>query len=222
MIDRIRDILETFPFWDKLSNFEKDTLVQNARIETYNKGEHISHTNEECKGPIVVAAGRIRTYIISDEGREVTLYHLYKGAVCALSASCLLNSIVFDVVIEATEDTEVIVVPTAVFHALQESNPELEIFLLRTANERFSDVMWTMQQILFMGVDKRVAIYLWDEYTKTGESVVTITHDELARYIGSAREVVSRVLKYFATEDIVTLSRGKIEIINLEKLRKLV
>lgn len=214
--------LALFPFWDKLSNSEKATLLQSAKISTYKKGEHIIHTNEECRGPILILNGRIRTYILSDEGREVTLYHLYKGDVCALSASCLLNSIVFDVVIEAIEETEVIVVPTAVYHSLQDKHPELEIFLLRIANERFSDVMWTMQQILFMGADKRVAIYLWDEYTKTEEKVLTITHDELARYIGSAREVVTRVLKYFAEENIVTLSRGKIEIIDLEKLKRLV
>lgn len=218
----LREALETFPFWDQLSDSERDYLVQNSRIETYQKGDYISHTKEECKGPILVLSGRIRTYISSDEGREVTLYHLYKGDICALSASCLLNSIAFDVIIEAIEKTEVVVVPSAVFHSLQEKNPGLEIFLLRTANQRFSDVMWTMQQILFMGADKRVAIYLWDEYTKTGERTLMITHDELARYIGSAREVVTRVLKYFSEEKIVTLSRGKIEIMDLERLKKLV
>lgn len=214
--------LEKLPFWKELKPSEQGMLSKHAYIEEYKKGQHIIHTAEKCKGPIIVLNGKIRTYILSDEGREVTLYHLYGGDICALSASCLLNSIVFDVIIEATEPTKVVVIPASVFHLLQEKNMQLELFLLRMANERFSDVMWTIQQILFMRTDKRVANYLWDEMIKTGNYELSITHDELARYIGSAREVVTRVLKYFVEEEIISLRRGKINIINIDKLKTFV
>lgn len=167
-------------------------------------------------------SGQIRVYIISEEGRIVTLYRLHAGEVCVLSASCLLDSIVFDVVIEAAEDTDVTLIPATVLHQLAQKNPYVELFLAKTANERFSDVMWTMQQILFMGADKRVAIFLWDEISKTGKATITYTHDEVARYIGSAREVVTRILKYFAEDGVVKLSRGKIEILDKDKLKSYV
>ena len=80
--------------------------------------------------------------------------------------------------------------------------------------------MWTMQQILFMGIDRRVAIFLWDEMLRNGP-VIPLTHDEIARCIGSAREVVTKVLRYFSQEGIVSLSRGKVTIIDREKLRAL-
>lgn len=207
------------PFWDKLIESEKELLSNNCRTEKFQKGNIINRTDEGCRGAIILHSGQIRVYIISDEGREVTLYRLRVGDICVLSASCLLDSIVFDVTIEATEDTEVTLIPAPILHQVIEKNPYAELFLVKTANERFSDVMWSMQQILFMGADKRVAIFLWDEITKAGDMTITYTHDEVARFIGSAREVVTRILKYFADDGVVKLSRGKIEIINKDKLK---
>ena len=137
-----------------------------------------------------------------------------------LSSSCLMDAIVFDVLIEAMEDTQVLTLPVNALAPLTQQKPEVELFLYKTASERFSDIMWTIQQILFMGMDWRTAIFLWDEYTRQGE-VIPMTHDEVARYIGSAREVVTKVLKYFAQEGIVALRRGKITILDKNKLRQL-
>lgn len=210
---------EILPFWDKLSNSEERMLIDSSMRKSFEKGMMLSYSDEGCKGVMILLFGQIRAYIISDEGREVTLYRLHKGDVCVLSASCLLDSIAFDVLIEAIEKTEVILIPSQVLHKVMEKNPYVELYLQKQANKRFSDVMWTMQQILFMGADKRVAIFLWDEMIKTKQTTLFYTHDEIARYIGSAREVVTRVLKYFAKEGIVNLSRCKIKIISKEKLK---
>lgn len=80
--------------------------------------------------------------------------------------------------------------------------------------------MWAMQQILFMSMDKRLAVFLWDEISKTEDDTVHLTHEQVARDVGSAREVVSRMLKYFTSEGIVELSRGGIKVIDKKKLRK--
>jgi len=81
--------------------------------------------------------------------------------------------------------------------------------------------MWVMQQILFMSTDKRLAVFLTDEAARTGSSTIGLTHEQIAKYIGSAREVVSRMLKYFSTEGIVEVSRKGIKITDKEKLRQL-
>ena len=185
----------------------------------YGKGETVHRSEERCKGAMTVLKGQLRVYIVSEEGREVTLFRVREGEICVLSASCLMDAIVFDVIIEAVEETESLVIPVQCLHPLMEGNPYVGMELYRTAAERFSDVMWTMQQILFMGADRRVAAFLWDEYVRGGEEI-SMTHDEVARYIGSAREVVTKVLRYLSEEGAVALGRGKIRITDREKLRK--
>ena len=99
---------------------------------------------------------------------------------------------------------------------------EAKIFALETALSRFSDVMWVMQQILFMSMDKRLAIFLLDETSQNGTDTVKLTHDQIAKYMGSAREVISRMLKYFTSEGLISASRSDgIKILDKKRLRSL-
>lgn len=211
---------QALPFWPQLSPEEQALFRDTAVPSTVPKGTITHRADQDCRGIMLLLAGQLRAYIVSEEGREVTLYRVQAGETCVLSSSCLMDAIVFDVLIEAMEDTQVITLPAAALASLVQKRPEVELFLYKTASERFSDIMWTIQQILFMGMDRRTAIFLWDEYTRQGE-VIPLTHDEVARYIGSAREVVTKVLKYFAQEGIVALRRGKITILDKNKLRRL-
>lgn len=170
-------------------------------------------------GVMLLLKGQIRAYILSEDGREVTLYRLFAWDLCVLSASCVLDAVAFDVQIEAVEDSRVILIPVSYYKTLMEKNAQVELYTYKISTERFSDVMWTLQQILFMRADQRLAVFVWDEISKSKTDTVTYTHDQIARYIGSAREVVSRVLKYFQQEGIVALSRGKIRILDKKKLR---
>lgn len=214
------DYATIYPFWDKLTPDEKDDVRQACYTEKYEKGMLMHRAEENCKGLMSVLSGQLRTYMLSDEGREVTLYRIYDGEICVLSASCLMDSIVFPVMIEATETTEVLVLPSVCLSRIVKENPYVEAYLYRTATEKFSEVMWTMQQILFHRIDQRVAHFLLEEMEHQKQTELVITHDEIARYIGSAREVVTKVLKYFAGEQIVALSRGKIQILDVDKLRE--
>lgn len=211
---------ETFPFWEKVPDRDKDYICQNSYDVTYPKGKNV-HGGDECSGVILVRSGSLRLYMMSDEGKDITLYRLYKGDLCMLSASCVLDAITFDVFVDAEEDSECCVISGPAFAAVSERNPDIRIFALETAVSRFSDVMWVMQQILFMSMDKRLAIFLSDELARTGSSAIGLTHEQIARYMGSAREVVSRMLKYFASEGIVEVSRGGVAILDKERLRKL-
>ena len=208
-----------FPFWSKLPDAEKELIEQTTYIETYNKGMLMHRTEDSCKGLMTVLTGQLRTYILSEEGREVTLFRVNAEEVCVLSASCLMDTITFDVLIEATEDTEVLVLPTTTLNQIVQQNPYMELFLYKSATEKFSDVMWTMQQILFLKIDQRVAQFLWDEMIQKNDMTLSITHDEIARYIGSAREVVTKVLKYMVKEGALELKRGTITILDKELLR---
>ena len=209
-----------FPFWPDLSSQDKQLLCQNTSLQTYPQGNLI-HNGNHCTGAIVVISGCLRVYLQPEQGREITLYRLFPGDICMLSASCVLEAITFDVTIDAEEDSTCYLIAGGTFADLAERNLTMKNFALEKAVSRFSDVMWVMQQILFMSFDKRLAIFLWDEITKTGQDSIKMTHEQIARYMGSAREVVSRMVKYFVAEGIVETSRGGLKILDRDKLKKL-
>ncbi len=224
-MDRPEDkaiIEKQFPFWDHLSAQERERLLQNVMTANYPKGTNIHSGDQNCIGVLLIKSGILRIYMLSEEGREITLYRLYEGDVCILSASCILHNITFEVHIDAESDCETLQVSAPVFSELSRTNVFVENFSYRLATDRFSDVMWTMQQILFMSFDKRLAVFLWDELAKTQDDTIRLTHEQVAKYMGSAREVVSRMLKYFADEGIVQLSRGGIHILDRKKLRQMI
>ena len=216
------DILQKFfPFWEHLTDIERHMLCDSTTVVTYQKGETIHKAEENCKGVFLVQSGHLRTYMLSEEGREITLFRLFAGDTCILSASCVLSTITFDVFVDAEADSKLYVVSSPVFRQLTEQNIYVEAYAYKLATQRFSDVMWAMQQILFMSMDKRLAIFLWDELAKTDGDVVHLTHEQIARYMGSAREVVTRMLRYFADAGIVSLSRGGIRILDKKRLREM-
>ena len=210
-----------FPFWDKLTEEEQKNVCRNAASVIYPAGAFIHRASEDCVGVLLIREGQLRVYIQSEDGRDITLFRIYAGEACVLSASCFMQEITFDILIDAEKDSRVLVIPTAVIRRLADENIYVENYIYKQAVERFSDVMWTMQQILFMSFDKRLAVFLVDEAAKTGEDTLTMTHDQIARYTGSAREVVSRMLKYFEKEGLVELARGRVKLLHKKKLQEL-
>lgn len=211
---------EAFPFWNSITDEERSFICNNSVALSYPKGATI-HDGTECSGVFFVRSGSLRVYIMSDEGKDVTLYRLHAGDMCMLAASCVLQAVTFDIFIDAEENSECYIVSGMAFEKVSENNPDVKIFALETAVTRFSDVMWVMQQILFMSMDKRLAVFLWDEASRTGSDTITLTHEQIAKYIVSAREVVSRILKYFSNEGIVEVSRKGIKILDKKRLKEL-
>ena len=212
---------DTFPFWNDISEADRSTFLRSSMQVKFHRGATV-HDGGECTGVILIKSGVLRLYMLSDDGKEVTLYRLFPGEMCILSASCVLDTITFDVFIDAEEDSECVVVGGCAYEGLWQKNDQVKIFTYETALSRFSDVMWIMQQILFMSMDKRLAIFLLDEISKTGDDTVKLTHEQIAKYMGSAREVVSRMLKYFSAEGLVFSSRSEgIKILDKRRLRAL-
>ena len=219
-LDFTETFSQVFPFWNELSLSDKNYICEHSAKFTYKKGRNV-HDGNECTGLILVRKGCLRIYMLSEEGREITLYRLNSGGMCMLSASCVIKSITFDVFVDAEEDSDCIVISGGAFADISERVPSVKIFALEATVSRFSDVMWVMQQVLFMSVDRRLANFLLEEASKTGDDTVKLTHEQIAKYIGSAREVVSRMLKYFSSEGIIESSRGGIRILDKPGLGRL-
>ncbi len=209
-----------FPFWNELNEEDKHYLCKNSSMEHFEKEQSV-HNNMGCSGLYIVKSGRLRLYMLSEEGKEITLYRLSPGDICMLSASCVLQSITFDVYVDAEVPSDCYMISGLAFNTVSERVPLVKIYALETAVSRFSDVMWIMQQIVFMSMDKRLAIFLLDEISVNGTDIVIMTHEHIARHLGTAREVITRMLKHLASEGMIEVTRKGVHIIDKKKLRSI-
>ena len=189
-------------------------------IKKHKKGDNIHGGGLHCTGVLGIISGRLRVYLLSDEGKEVSLFRLLENDVCMLSASCMIKNIAFDVYVDAEVDTELLLISPAVYEGVGRRNPFVDHYVQEIISMRFSEAMWVMEQILFMKMDRRLALFLLDQASIEGSDTISLTHQEIVDHMSTAREVVSRMLKYFGNEGLVRVSRKGIDIINREKLQE--
>ena len=182
------------------------------------KGKVIHNGSMDCTGLLLVKSGQLRAYILSEEGREITIYRLFDRDMCLFSASCMMRSIQFEVTIAAEKDTELWIIPVEVYQSILEESAPLANYTNEIMATRFSDVMWLIEQIMWKSLDKRIAAFLLEEASIEGSNTLKITHEIIANHLGSPREVITRMLKYFQNEGMVKLSRGMVEITDAGKL----
>jgi len=210
-----------FPIWNKLDDEHQKKLLSGVVLRTVEKGTVIHNASMDCTSLFLVKSGQLRAYMLSEEGREITLYRLFDRDMCLFSASCLMRSIQFEITIEAEKDCELWVIPVRVYQEIMEKSAPLANYTNEIMATRFTDVMWLVEQIMWRSLDKRLASFLIEEASIENSASLKITHEVIANHLGSHREVITRMLKYFQTEGIVTLSRGSIEITDMKKLNEL-
>lgn len=214
--------LTYLPVFNKLTRQQQDTLAGSAFVRKFGKGEILHNGAQDCTGLILVLSGQLRAFTISDEGREITMYRLFERDICLFSASCIMNSIQFDITIAAEKDTETLVIPSEVYKSIMEVSAPLANYTNEVMASRFSDVMWLIDQVMWKSFDKRLADFLLNEVNIEGGSVLKITHEAIGNHLGNPREVVTRMLKYFVKEGLISLSRGMIEIIDKDGLERII
>lgn len=210
-----------FPIWNKLTAIQKQKISGSAVERTVKKGTMLHNGSMDCTGLLIVRHGQLRAYILSDAGREISLYRLFDLDICLFSASCILHSIQFEVIIEAEKETDLIVIPAEVYKGILEESAPAANFTNEIMASRFSEVMWLLEQILWKSFDKRLAGFLLEEAALEGTDSLKITHEIIGSHLGNPREVVTRMLRYFQSEGMVRLSRGAVEITDPEKLRRI-
>ena len=210
-----------FPIWNKLTAIQKQKISGSAVERTVKKGTMLHNGSMDCTGLLIVRRGQLRAYILSDAGREISLYRLFDLDICLFSASCILHSIQFEVTIEAEKETDLIVIPAEVYKGILEESAPAANFMNEIMASRFSEVMWLLEQILWKSFDKRLAGFLLEEAALEGTDSLKITHEIIGSHLGNPREVVTRMLRYFQSEGMIRLSRGTVEITDPEKLRRI-
>ena len=215
------ELQDFFPVWAQLSAQQQNKLSASIVARDVKKGSALHSGSSECTGLLLVREGQLRAYILSDEGREVTLYRLFDRDICLFSAACIMRSIQFEIMIEAEKDTSLWVIPAETYQDIMAESAPLSNFTNEIMASRFSEVMWLMEQIMWKSFDKRLAGFLLEESALEGSPVLKLTHDSIAKHMGTAREVVTRMLRYFQGEGMVKLSRGAVEITDEEALEVL-
>ena len=215
------EFAQYFPVWDKLTAEQQSLLMDSVTERTIEKGETVHNGAVSCTGVLLIRSGRLRSYILSEDGREVTLYRLFDRDMCLLSASCMLRSIAFEIVVEAEEQTDLWVIPPENYRAIMEESAPLANYTNEIMASHFSDVMWLVEQILWKSLDKRLAEFLLEEQAICGDTTLKITHEIIGNHLGTAREVITRMLRYFQSEGLVKLTRGTVELTDLPGLAQL-
>ncbi len=212
---------EVFPFWDHLTEEEKRLVADRTSVRRFETEQIISSSDTSCMGMVTVLKGGIRVSLLSDEGREITLYRLAEKECCVTTASCVIRQITFETVVTAIAETELLVIPSDVCLHLSDTNIYVRAFVFETETERFSQAIWVIQELLFRRFDQRLAAYLISEYEKRGTPDLVMTQEEAAREVNSAREVVARMLRQFAADGLVEVKRGHILLRDIDGLRAL-
>lgn len=212
---------EKLSFWNTLSEEEREVAKGGLAQRTYEKGTYILGFSDACLGMVYIRKGSIRIFITSEEGREITLFHIAQGEYCVFSAACAIGGIALDVQMVAESEVEIMAIHAGAVEKLIKSNIYFKCFVYELSTQRYSTVVWVLQQILFAHFDERMARLLLSVYEKTGDNTIRMTQEAMAQEVNSAREVVARMLKQFADDGLIELKRGAVILKNTEALKNI-
>ena len=210
-----------FPIWSKLTADQQQRIESASEYVKFKSGTVIHNGSMDCLGLLVIRTGQLRAYILSEEGREITITRLFEMDICLFSASCVMPNMQFEIIIEAEKDTELWVVPACLYKDLMDESLPVAVYSNGLITNHFSELMWLVEQIMWKSFDKRLAKFLLEECVLEETDSLKITHEKIANHMGTAREVVTRMLRYFQSEGMVKLTRGTIELADEKKLQGL-
>lgn len=211
---------QSFPFWGSLTEEEQTEMILGTTKNVCKKKTRLHFGGGECAGVQIIEKGRARVFITSPNGGDITLFRLIDGDVSILSAACMLNGMDVELDMEMETDCTVYTVPKRLYKKLYDENGLVKDYTMEMVSEKFSDIMWLFNQFVFSNVASRLAGTLLEHRAMEGSDILHVTHETLARDAGTAREVVTRLLKQFQADGMVGLTRGKVEILDAGKLGK--
>jgi CRP/FNR family transcriptional regulator len=218
-MDLLDKLCPAFPFLKDAPEEVRKELLDHAALARIPKGEFIFFEEDECKHLALMLSGNVRVYKPAESGREITLYRLGKGDSCILTASCIFSQNNFPAVAVTEEDSEAVVIPSSVFREWINSYEIWRDFVFKLLSRSLSEVIATVEEVAFRRMDMRIAEFLVNS-SRTGSDGIKITHQDIASELGTSREVVSRILKHFEYEKLISMGRGTIVIRDIDALLK--
>ena len=214
-------LAQYFPIWDKMTKDQQERILSVAEFRKVKSGTVLHDGSPDCLGMLLVRSGQLRAYMLSEEGREVTISRFFEMDICLFSASCVMPNMMFDIFIEAEKDCELWIIPACLYQNLMDESIAISNYSHNLITNHFSELMWLMEQIMWKSFDKRLAAFLLEESAVEDTTSLKITHEKIANHMGTAREVVTRMLRYFQGEGMVRLTRGTVVLTDKKRLAKL-
>ena len=210
-----------FPIWDKLNPEQQQRIISVTDLHCIHKGTVVHDGSPDCLGMLLIRSGQLRAYLLNEEGREVTICRFFEMDICLFTAACVMPNMQFDIFIEAEKDSEIWVIPACLYKNLMDESLVIANYSHDLITNHFSELMWLMEQIMWKSFDKRLAKFLLEESVLENTLSLKITHEKIANHMGTAREVVTRMLRYFQNEGMVHLTRGTVDIVDVKAITKL-
>lgn len=208
----IENFIDKFKRFD-ITQADLDLISSKIAILEFKKGEDIIVSKQNCQGFICILKGNLRAYALSSTGKEITVFNLHTGDECVICANCIADNLQLELNLQAIDDSVVISLNADYFSILKDKYPALASFVAELLSIRFASTIKVMTQALFMPITQRITDFLKQNAIN---NQIQITHEALASHLGTAREVVSRILKDMEKENLIQLKRGKIVILNLK------
>lgn len=221
MKELIETLKDTFPFFNYLHKDKLNEFISKVYVMDFSKGSVILNEGAYCDNMVLILHGSVRVYKLSPNGKEITLYHLGSGETCILVVSCLMGNTNYPAIAEVEETVKLVIIPAAYYKKLFSEEPLWQSFIFNTLSNRLMEVMLLIDEVVFKSIDTRLAVFLLERLTNKDNNQLELTHEKIAFELGTAREVISRILKNFEKKGILSLSRGKILINNIEDLKKI-
>jgi CRP/FNR family transcriptional regulator len=209
---KTRDLVARIPFFKDAPQDLLNAVASVASVVQLPAGAYFLREGDSCDQFAVLVSGRMRVFKLAESGHEITLYHVGGGEACPLNVSCILSDRPVPAMAQVEEDVEALTLPAGDFRRLVGEHDSLRAFIFTMFAGRLAEVMSLVEEVAFRRMDERVALRLSEKF-QTGDAArsgLEITHAELASELGTAREVVSRLLKDFERLGAIQLARGRI------------
>jgi CRP/FNR family transcriptional regulator len=217
-----REILAKIPLFTEAPSELRKAFAEESAVVHLGAGEYFLREGDMCAHFAIVVSGKMRVFKLGESGQEITLYHVGAGEACPLNVSCILSDRPVPAMARVEEDVQAIVVPSGTFRYWIAEHEPLRRFVFQMFASRLTEVMSLVEEVAFRRMDQRLARRLADLFDTEGTGgIVETTHADLAADLGTAREVVSRLLKEFERLGAISLSRGRILLRNQSVLQEL-
>lgn len=216
------DYLEqALPCFNQLTERQKLQIQHYTLGHDYKKGDVILNPLKRYAGLKIIKSGQIKLSMVTRNGGELMLYRLDAGELCVLSVLSLLNQFEWDICVEAEQDSVILTIPEQVYLSIVEENPSVKEFHQNLLIQRLSEVVRVTSQAAVSTAEERLARFLSDYQRYNNSMEIHMTHQEMAKDIGTVREVVTRILKKFQEKGYVKLERGRVTILDLKQLESI-
>ena len=206
-------IIEAFPSLGSMTPASQ-TILSKGRAMKAPAGTFLFGVGDLCSSFLLLLDGTVRVYVVSDEGREMSLYRIERGKTCLLTTSCLMGQSTYPAIGRAETDVSGVVISNPLFDELLSGSPEFRELVFKDFSQRLSIIIQLTQEVAFNKLDLRLAQFLLNH------DLSKITHQQIALELGTVREIISRLLKQFQDEGLVKLHRNRIQLLDSVALQE--